>query len=1202
MAKTETPGEHLSANSELVEELFARLERGERIDIEKIASSPEQAERIRSVLPMMEELASMDWPTPDPINAAESLPGENPVLGDFRLLRQIGRGGMGVVYEAQQLSIERKVALKMLPFAALVDPRALKRFKVEVTAIATLEHPNIVTVYAVGEDRGIHYFAMQLVRGQSLAQVLTEMKLAATESRNGVTRTSSIGEAALTAPSFRQTSFVVGDPTPNTSKNVETRAKGRSATRGAELAYLNAVANLIVQAARALQHAHDHGVVHRDIKPGNLLLDTDGKLIVTDFGLARIEADGGVTMTGDVVGTLRYMSPEQILAKRVVIDQRTDIYSLGATLYELLTLKPVWGGESKAELIRQISFEEPERPAKINHSIPVDLETITLKAISKNPSDRYESANALADDLQRFLDGKPILAKPANPVQRLQKWARRNPSIIWTSAAVSILLVGSLIAGVVGLQYSNNRLRAQERETNNALQRAEENLTSAEQNARKARANFVLARDAVDDLLTSVSEDILLDAPSLQPLRRELLIRAATYYQLFVEEQGQEPGLAAELANSWTRLGRIHELLGDQQKAIEAHRSAINSWQNLDHGQSMVAENMASRASAVLELIRPLKRIGELEEATLLAKEAVEAFDALPQPIEPQHLLVQANALLEFAALYRADGKVELALPCVQRAIDIQELVDEDDVDISKLLFYRADAQRELAETLNAQGQHPAALEARRQELALTKRLVELARTSMRYRQALAGAYHNLSLQLRRMGEWGDAKDAELKTLDLVKALADENPLVAEFKWKQGSSLESLANILIQTGEIPAAQESIDQSIEIHQKLREEFPDDLQYAVQLARSYRVQADLLDQTGKTPQAIGSAKRAIELRKIVATQKSDFLSRLMLGQAHISLAIHEENEGDTASALNSVRTAISEFAALRETSNDVRGLRAMASAYYRLAYLQNQEERTRDAIDSALLSIKLHKELQAITNSPPSHALAVSYNSLGYFYYLEQQPQQGFEAIQEAIRIDRKILAARSNLVNPRSTLANSLSTLSQLLLDAGDVPSALKAREDSVKAYDQLRKQVTQNKQHFNKFIGGQLWCARLNRALDHEEKSRERFGQARQLIVEIPIAKRSPTNWEQLAQAEYELGNFADAREATQQAIALHDEEAPLVTAPRWWLLVLCEFRLGNREAAQQMYGQLNDEAETLDPRREPLCALLRKQAAALIQ
>ena len=264
-----------------------------------------------------------------------------------------------------------------------------------MTAVATLEHPHIVSVYAIGEERGIHYYAMRLIRGQSLAAVIRELQQRALnhDSVSG----ESLSQVVAAMPQPDEASSHAGTGTKpyasEVDEPVETVARGQSVTQTSKItdvSYFRNVAGLMIQASEALHHAHQQGIVHRDIKPGNILLDAQGNLFVTDFGLARIENAPELTLTGDVLGTLRYMSPEQVQAGRVMVDHRTDIYSMGATLYELLTLKPIWSDTNKADLIRRISLEEPTPPQKLNPVIPTDLETIVLKAISRNPSERYE--------------------------------------------------------------------------------------------------------------------------------------------------------------------------------------------------------------------------------------------------------------------------------------------------------------------------------------------------------------------------------------------------------------------------------------------------------------------------------------------------------------------------------------------------------------------------------------------------------------------------------------------------------------------------------------------------------------------------------------------------------------------------------------------------------------------------------------------
>jgi eukaryotic-like serine/threonine-protein kinase len=338
-------------------------------------------------------------------------------LGDFRILREVGRGGMGVVYEAEQVSLGRRVALKVLPFAAAIDPKQRQRFQIEAQAAAQLQHPHIVPIFGVGCDQGIHYYAMQFVEGRSLAAILGELR---------TSRGTPTDEA--TEP------FASGEPDPTVSlppTTVEPVQQGR--------AFCRYVARLGAEAADALDHAHGLGILHRDIKPANLLIDPVGSLWITDFGLARFPSDLSLTHTGDVVGTLRYMSPEQALARRGVVDQRTDIYALGATLYELLTLRPAFGGRDHQELLRQIALDEPVRPRRLNPTIPRDLETIVLKAMAKDPSGRYPTAQELALDLRRFGDDRPILARRPGLPERSLRWALRHRELVATAAAIVAL-------------------------------------------------------------------------------------------------------------------------------------------------------------------------------------------------------------------------------------------------------------------------------------------------------------------------------------------------------------------------------------------------------------------------------------------------------------------------------------------------------------------------------------------------------------------------------------------------------------------------------------------------------------------------------------------------------------------------------------------------------------------------------------------
>ena len=281
-------------------------------------------------------------------------------LGDYRILGEIGRGGMGVVYEAHQISLNRRVALKVLPFAAILDDRAKKRFQNEALAAAQLDHPHIVDVYGVGCERGVHYYAMRLIEGRSLAEIIQHLREQVETNPKFIP--SSLAELVASARAVA-TRPITGD-------TISSPAPARSHRSGLGSDYYRTVAALIADAANALHHAHEQGVTHRDIKPSNLMLDSCGKVWITDFGLAHIESGGTLTMTGDLMGTLRYMSPEQASGCNLGIDHRTDIYSLGATLYELLTRRPVFVDVERGALLQRIACDEPVMPRNIDEALP----------------------------------------------------------------------------------------------------------------------------------------------------------------------------------------------------------------------------------------------------------------------------------------------------------------------------------------------------------------------------------------------------------------------------------------------------------------------------------------------------------------------------------------------------------------------------------------------------------------------------------------------------------------------------------------------------------------------------------------------------------------------------------------------------------------------------------------------------------------
>jgi eukaryotic-like serine/threonine-protein kinase len=456
-------------------------------------------------------------------------------LGDFRILREIGRGGMGTVYEAVQLSLGRRVALKVLPFAAAMDERQRQRFQLEAHAAAQLHHNHIVPVYAVGCDRGIHYYAMQLINGDTVATMIGQLRRETSgESLRGDDTLPKHGSATLAD-----------------AVSVPSRA-----TRGGSRNRLLTAASLMAQIADALDYAHSSGIIHRDIKPANILIDASGNGWVTDFGLAQISANSAMTQTGDLVGTLRYMSPEQAAGKRWLVDHRTDIYSLGATLYELISLRPIFAGDDRQSLLHSILQTDPVLLRTLDRNIPIELETIVHKSLAKSPSDRYATAGEFAADLRRFIEQRPIKARRPTLVDHARKWGRRHPAV------VSMTLIG-LLLGVIGLSIGMAAITREQLKTAEALQREKLRTREAEDRMR-------LAQRAADDMI-SIAEFELSDNPFEDGLRKKLLESALAQYQAFIAEQADNPAAQAELSETRDRVQKILADLALLDSLRESH-------------------------------------------------------------------------------------------------------------------------------------------------------------------------------------------------------------------------------------------------------------------------------------------------------------------------------------------------------------------------------------------------------------------------------------------------------------------------------------------------------------------------------------------------------------------------------------------------------------------------------------------------------
>ncbi|QOV90099.1 serine/threonine-protein kinase [Humisphaera borealis] len=635
----------------IAEEFAARYRRGERPAISEYTDRhPELTEQIRNALQSVAMMERMNVARRSQSGLAITPTLER--VGDFRIVRELGRGGMGVVFEAVQESLGRRVAIKILSASAVLDPTRLARFEQEARAAARLHHTNIVPIFGVGQQGDIHYYVMQCIDGQGLGQVTRSLASAASATRDrGRARKSS-------------------GPKPGHPAEPQTPAV-QSLSQRTPTEHYKWVADIGAQVADALQYAHDRGVLHRDVKPANLILDDAGIVWVADFGLAKVGNDSNVTRTGDIIGTLQYMAPEAIDKK---VDARSDIYGLGLTLYELLTLQPPYRDTGPAELIRLISTASPASPRSINPAIPRDLETIVLKAIAREPSHRYPTAVAMERDLRAFIAGRSISARRVSPWERAWRWSRRNRAVAALLVATTLSILTALVVGWIGYKQTSVALKAE------SIRRGE-----AETARKISDDNVRLCLDALSDLFGQLSASQQLELPMgggppgerrEPPLdRREppggrpdhlpakdmrALVNAGVlegvlrFYDRFSERNLTDPSLEVEAAWGYHRVADVYRLMSETESADRSYGLAAERFERALAGPSSDDALRASATAGLLESIGSISAIpGDPEGRAVALKQIAYAMN---QYVEREG--VDQRAGMPMAACHYRTGRL----------------------------------------------------------------------------------------------------------------------------------------------------------------------------------------------------------------------------------------------------------------------------------------------------------------------------------------------------------------------------------------------------------------------------------------------------------------------------------------------------------------------------------------------------------------
>lgn len=802
----------------VLDEYLCDMEQGEACEIDQLQSEhPDLADVLELYLDKLNLLVKLPRPLPQPCEPAE-MEGIQQRLGDFTLLNEIGRGGMGVVYEAHQASLNRRVAIKLLPLASMLDAHQIARFQNEAHAAGLLQHASIVPVYSVGFEQGIHFFAMQFIDGMSM-DTWIQIRRHAPPSAN--------------LPCHGQSSE---------QANANHNDTAASACSFAGPQSWRDIVGWGATIADALHAAHEAGVVHRDVKPSNLMLDHASKIWITDFGLARCQTELSLTRSGDVIGTMRYMSPEQARGQNSLIDGRADVYSLAATLYEMLTLRPAHDGDGAASILKKIDEQEVQPIRRICPELPRDLETVISKAMSKSREGRYNTAEEFSADLNRVLHGEPTQARPATIADRIGRFASKHRSVVFTGAMIVAL-------GFIGLAVYNANLAVAKQ--------------SSDASAARATRGEKLARDAVDRLGAQTAE-LLSGIPAADSVRRQLLNETLDYYERFAAEVKNDPELREDLAITFGKAGELQSELGDSDKAITSLTRCESIYSELANQLSVSDSISLDWSTSQNNLAQALVRVGKLEDAaryfaraSLMQEKLVQgsadgddkqaAKLALATTLNNLGLLLtQTDAIAEaeqtflkairllgeddripntqtqqqLAAVYaNLSGLLTTTSP--ERAVEYARLALCGQLDSLEAQPSNAKLATQTIVTLNTLGaaqsaasQNTAAVDTFQRAIEIGRQLLARWPDQPTYRRDLVLSYNHLGLSLSKTRKLAAAQDAFDQALVIGRPLATRFADDAETQSMLGGVLNNLGFLCQQLGDPQAARDAYQEAVE----------------------------------------------------------------------------------------------------------------------------------------------------------------------------------------------------------------------------------------------------------------------------------------------------------------------------------------------------------------------------------------------------